>query len=123
VPSRGFYTSRPYAAFEIPIRFERRTGLLPMNVVIGGEWNLLIRRIRLTPSAGVGLGGGFALGDDEQRRFYASHIGGIARLNGSLLVTRDILVSVQTGYGLWADLSGSRDSYGGLIVGAAVIFK
>ncbi len=122
VPSRGFFAGRPYAAFEIPVRSGQPTGGLPMNVVLGGEWNLLIGRIRLTPSGGVGLGGGIAPGDD-QPRFYASHIGAIARLTGSLLLTRDILVSVQTGYGLWADLTGRDDSYGGLIVGAAVIFK
>ena len=130
--SRGFYALRPIAAFELPFRGLAGGVLLPMNIRFGGEWNLYLGRLRITPSATLGIGGAVPLSDDPlYERFYLSHLGASARLAGSLLVTRDILLNVEAGFGWWQSLIagtlGDRgqplSSYGGLIIGAGVTFK
>lgn len=130
--SRGFYAARPQVSLEVPLRGTILGLFFPINLVIGGEWNAYIGRLRLTPAAGVGLGGAVPLIDDpDLGSFYLSHFGAVARLSGSLLVTRDILVSVHTGFGYWLGLSDRGvaslveplSSYGGLIIGGGVTFK
>ena len=130
--SRGFYDFRPFAAFEIPFRGLVGNALLPMNLRLGGEWNLFLGRLRLTPSGSIGVGGAVPLSDDPvYDPFYLSHLGVSARISGSLMVTRDILVEVKTGLGWWQSLvstsaanpGNALSTYGGLIIGGGVTFK
>jgi hypothetical protein len=130
--SRGFFAGRPQVALEIPFRGTIFGAFFPINLVLGGEWNAYLGRLRLTPSAGIGFGGAVPLVDDSDlESFYLSHLGATARLAGSLLVTRDILVSVHAGLGYWlslydgsvAALSEPLSSYGGLIIGGGVTLK
>ncbi len=130
--SRGFFQLRPHAALEVPFRGLVGDSLLPLNLLVGGEWNLYAGRIRLTPSAAVGVGGAIPLSDDPSyESFYLSHIGGQIRAEGSLLVTRDIYINVDVGLGYWIGLaqdvptalSGPLSSYGGLIIGGGITLK
>lgn len=129
--SRGFYDWRPWAAFELPLRGVLFGRYLPVNVSVGGEWNAHLGRFRLTPAAAIGVGGAVPIGDAADDRFRVSHVGASVRVSGSLLVTRDMLVSATIGAGYWASLYGGADpvvretlsSYGGLIIGIGVIFK
>lgn len=129
--SRGFYEWRPHVALEIPFRGVLLGSLLPVSLAVGGEWNAYLGRLRLTPNLSVGVGGAIPIVDDpDARGFYLSHLGGVLRLTGSLLVTRDVLVSVQTGMGYWISLYGgdaryadALSSYGGLIIGGGVTIK
>ena len=133
--SRGFYDWRPFAAIEIPFRGvigTTRDPLFPMNLIFGGEWNVYLGRLRLTPSASAGFGGAVPMRTDTDRdSFYLSHVGGALRLTGSLLLGRNVRVSVQSGFGYWLsvlDESIGRQipalaSYGGLVIGAGLSVK
>ena len=130
--SRGFYSFRPQAAIEIPFRGLIGDSLFPLNILAGGEWNLYLGRIRLAPSAAVGVGGAIPLSDDPAyESFYLSHLGAQARLEGSVLVSRDVYINVHAGFGYWfglvsdapLGLSGPLSSYGGLIIGGGVTLK
>lgn len=135
VASRGFYDWRPFGAIEIPFRgaiVADEAPFFPLNMVIGGEWNAFVGRLRITPSASVGLGGAVPLGSESDRdTFYLTHFGGVARLTGSLLLGRDVLVSVQTGLGYWVSVFDERTTrdrpplagYGGLVIGGGVTLK
>ena len=103
-----------------------------MNVLLGGEWNLYFGRLKVTPGAAVGVGGAVPLSsDDELESFYLSHIGGQIRATGSVLITRDIQLFVQTGFVLWGSVVDSSvaaaipqlDSYSGLLIGGGITFK
>ncbi|MFP4115225.1 MAG: hypothetical protein ACOC2Y_06260 [Spirochaetota bacterium] len=132
VASRGFYAWRPFVAVEIPFRGLIGNVLFPVNAVVGGEWNVYLGRIRLTPSVSVGLGGAIPLIDDpDAASFYLSHFGAVARLGGSLLVSRDIMVTVETGIGYWLGVYGGDirrlieplSSYGGIVIGGSITIK
>ena len=132
VASRGFYALRPLGAVEIPFRGLIAETLLPMNVLLGGEWNLYLGRLKLTPSAAIGVGGAVPLSsDDELESFYLTHIGGQLRVTGSVLITRDIQLYVEAGFVCWgsiydnsvARLAGPLANYGGLLIGGGITFK
>ncbi len=132
VASRGFYAWRPLAAVEIPFRGLIAETLLPMNVLLGGEWNLYFGRLKVTPGGAVGVGGAVPLSsDDELESFYLSHIGGQIRAIGSVLITRDLQLFVEIGFVLWgsiydnsvARLAGPLASYRGLLIGGGITFK
>ena len=137
VASRGFYSFRPLGAAEVPFlgvfgASSPSTALLPLNLMAGGEWNLHLGRLKLTPSVVVGVGGAVPLGGDEDlESFYLSHIGGQLRVAGSVLVTRDIQLFVETGFAWWHSVVDSSvlasipqlESYGGLLIGGGVTFK
>ncbi|MEE8440131.1 MAG: hypothetical protein V3S41_00295 [Spirochaetia bacterium] len=132
VASRGFYAWRPLGAVEIPFRGLLGETLLPMNMLLGGEWNLYLGRLKVTPSVAVGIGGAVPLSSDDQlQSFYLSHYGGQIRATGSVLITRDIQLFVETGFVLWRsvyDNSVTRlivplSDYGGLLIGGGITFK
>lgn len=138
VASRGFYAFRPHAALEIPFRGLVSLGggtgtfLLPVNLLAGGEWNLYLGRLKLTPSAAVGLGGAIPITDEEDLQpFYLSHIGGELRATVSVLITRDIQLFVDAGIAYFASIydttdpriAGPLSPYGGLLIGGGVTFK
>lgn len=130
VGSRGFYDWRPRASLEIPFRGIIDNTLLPINLLLGGEFNVYLGRIKLTPAASFGLGGAVPLSDDPSYEpFYLSHLGGQARVAGNLLVSRDIYVHVDLGFGYWfslysgSEFAGPLSSYGGLIIGGGVTIK
>jgi hypothetical protein len=135
VPSRGFYHWRPLAGIEIPLRgvlVAPGVTFIPLNVLAGVEYNLILGRLRISPSLAVGAGGAIPLSsDDSLDAFYLSHIGIQAKATGSVLITRDIRLFVDAGFAHWASVYSDTsigipfltNSYGGLLIGAGVTFK
>ena len=132
IASRGFYSWRPLVNIELPLRGLVAGAFLPINLSLGGEWNLYLGRLKLTPSGTLGVGGAVPLDQDRyEESFYLSHLGVTGRVSGSVLISRDILLHVEAGYGYWvslisgplADRGGPLSSYGGLIVGGGITIK
>jgi hypothetical protein len=132
VAGRGFFAFRPLAAVEIPFRGLVGETMLPVNAMAGGEWNLRLGRLSLAPSVVVGIGGAVPLGGDEDlETFYLSHIGGQLRVTGSVLITRDIRLFVETGFAWWQSIVSSSvaesipqlSTYRGLLIGGGVTLK
>jgi hypothetical protein len=128
VGSRGFYSFRPYAAFEFPFTSIINFILIPMNLMVGGEYNLYLGRLKIIPSVGVGLGGGVPLDSsyfDED--FYLTHFGGNAKVSLNYLIGKNVLVFAEAGYAYWMGLVDLPyrffETYGGLLFGAGVTFK
>ena len=130
--SRGFYTLRPFGAVEIPFRGLIAETLIPFNVMLGGEWNIHLGRLRVAPSAAIGIGGAapFSASDDLES-FYLSHVGANVRATGSVLIARDIQLFVELGIVYWASiydnsvsrLVGPLGTYGGLLIGGGLTLK
>jgi hypothetical protein len=127
--TRGFYNLRPYAA--VQVLFD--TDLwLPLNVMIGGQYSLFMRRLEAGGRLGVAGGSNFILrlieeqfSEDDDPWF--SHYGVSAGGYLSFLVTRDlkIFAEVQADYmfGIANAVGGPFSSYGGYQVGIGVTFK
>lgn len=130
LPSRGFYDFRPLIAIQVPVtEVSSYWGLfsfIPINMIVGGEYNLYLSRLTLTPSAGAGLSyvriiTPIKSGDDKD---WLSHFGGQAYLKASFLVSRDIRLYAEAGYEYWLSVYPSFfDNYGGLGLGAGVAIK
>jgi hypothetical protein len=133
VVSRGYYSWRPLAGLEIPTTATIFGFLFPMNVYLGGEYNIYLARLRLVPSFAVGLGGAVPVSDFFDEDFYTTHVGGHLKLSLSYLVTRDTMFVLETGvtgwYGLYDRVFEETivdrffGSYGGILFGAGVTFK
>ena len=132
VPSRGFFEWRPIGAVEMPFRGLADRSILPLSLLVGGEWNSYFGRLRLSPSLSLGVTGAVPLfAEPGVAPVYLSHLGVLAKVAGSVLVTRDIMVNVELGVGRWFGfydgsnprLSGPLSTYGGLILGGGVTLK
>ncbi len=130
VVSRGFYSFKPYFAAQIPIgeisSYWGLFSILPVNVILGGEFNLYMGRLAITPYAGVGVSYAHVLTplDDDEDTDWLSHIGAQAYLNASYLVSRDMKVYAEAGFDYWLSMDEYFfDSYGGLSFGAGIAFK
>lgn len=131
--SRGFYRFRPLVGFEIPVTGTVLGLLFPMNLYAGGEWNWYLGRAKLQPSFTLGLGGGVPTVDDWfEEDFYLTHFGATARLTFSYLVSQDVRLYVDGGFGRWfgffdgavpSRVTRFFDGYGGYLIGAGVTFK
>ena len=95
-------------------------------------WNSYLGRLRLTPSAAVGFAASIPLfGDPEVAPIYLSHLGIVFRIAGSVLITRDLMLFVETGLGVWAGLHevtdpqivGPMSSSGGFLLGGGITIK
>jgi hypothetical protein len=129
VASRGFYGFRPCFAAQIPLgEISSYWGLLsviPINGIVGGEFNLYMGRLTLTPFAGAGLSYARVLTPvSDEDTDWLSHYGAQAYLRASFLFTRDIKAFAEVGLDYW--LSADQfyfENYGGLSYGAGVAFK
>ncbi len=91
--SRGVYRARPTFEIEFPLH-QALSGGVPANLYLGVEtFNLYLGRFQLAPVVLAGLGGNY-----YQNDFYLSHVGGKAQVNLSLLVSRDLKLSIEAGY-------------------------
>ncbi len=127
--TRGFYNLRPYAA--VQVLFD--TDLwVPINVMLGGQYSLFLRRLEAGGRLGVAGGSNFilrlieeAVSEDDNPWF--SHYGVSAGGYLSFLVTRDlkIFAEVQADYlfGIANAFGGPFSSYGGYQVGIGVTLK
>jgi len=129
VMSRGFYSFKPYFAAQIPLgkvsSYWDLFSILPINVILGGEFNLYMGRLAITPYGGVGASYARVLtplGDEETD--WLSHLGFQAYLNASYLFSRDMKAYAEAGFDYWLSMDKSYfDSYGGISFGAGIAFK
>jgi hypothetical protein len=129
VLARGFYGFRPYAAVQVPIS-DITSGLwglfsiIPVNGIVGGEFNLYMGRLTLTPFGGVGASYAHLLVlDKSSSTDWLSHIGGQAYLRASFLFTREIRAFAEAGVEYWISMDSFFNDYGGLSFGAGVAYK
>jgi hypothetical protein len=128
--SRGYYGFRPYAAVQIPVSevstYFGVLAVIPINVILGGEYNLYLGRFTLTPYGG--LGGSYArvvspVNSSDQTDWF-SHIGAQAYLRASILFTRELSVFAEGGFEYWLSMNGFFfNNYGGPSFGAGVAYK
>ncbi len=128
--TRGFYDLRPYAAVQMIFDSDM---LFPINLVIGGQYSMFLRRLEV--GGRLGLAGStnvilelikdeYATDDEE----WLTHYGLSAGAYASFLVTRDfkIFVEAQADYMLGildSVLGGAFASYGGYQIGIGATFK
>jgi hypothetical protein len=134
VASRGFYSFRPFAALEVPLR-ANFLAALPVNLYVGGEYNLYLGRLQLVPSAAVGIGGAYLwylkyAGVEEDKRFLFTHLGGKAGVGLNYLFTKNLRFSVEVGYMAMFSLVPDRaadvigfPSYDGVYLGIGLNIK
>ncbi|MGB4572827.1 MAG: hypothetical protein WBH97_08395 [Rectinemataceae bacterium] len=130
--SRGYYGLRPYVAVQVPLQqiFSAFTvTILPVNVILGGEYNLLFGRFGLTPYAGLGftyIHLSEAISGITTDTDFLSHVGGQAQMKLSYLFNRNMRAFVDIGYEYWAAVSaipGLFEDINGTSVGAGILFK
>jgi hypothetical protein len=130
VYSRGFYEFRPYIAIQVPIGqityWDWGFGdFITVNAILGGEYNLHMGRLTVTPFGGIGASylhytGSYDYGDTN----WLSHIGAQVDVRASFLLTRELKVFAEAGYEQWFTMDDSWfRNYGGLSVGAGVAYK
>jgi hypothetical protein len=100
IAARGFYSVRPYVGVELPIGggMEDRIWKLwiPVITYAGAEMNWFIGRLHITPAAAAAYGQLVPIFWDQED-YWPSHVGGIAHLNVSYLVSRDVKIFVEGG--------------------------
>jgi hypothetical protein len=108
--SRGFYSLRPHVSIEMPLHLLTDTadiyGGIPLNVSVGGEYNLYLGRLQLVPMAAIGVGMAIPLRADG-KEFQLTHFGGSAQLTATYLFNRDWKLAVEAGYLGWAAIASS----------------
>jgi hypothetical protein len=100
IGARGFYSVRPYFGVELPIGGGLDPDVwklwIPVITYAGAEMNWFFGRLHITPAAAAAYGQLVPLYWDQDE-YWPSHIGGIAHLNVSYLVSRDVKVFVEAG--------------------------
>ncbi len=107
--TRGFYALRPLLGIELPL-INIGSGLdfffIPFQAYLGGEYNLYLGRLQLTPMAALAYGGLFPLwealkeeGDfsEGEPEWISTHLGGRIQLGISLLLSRDVRLFTEAG--------------------------
>jgi hypothetical protein len=123
--SRGFYAFRPFVSVELPTHmlgnayYQSAFGGLPLNISIGGEYNLYLGRLQIVPTASVGMGGSIPL--EEGKTLQITHFGGSAGLAVTYLFSRDGKVMIEAGYLGWG--SSVLPTYEGLFAGVGLAWK
>jgi hypothetical protein len=133
--SRGFFGFRPIVGIEVPL-IANIAAALPVNIYVGGEYDIYFGRFQLVPMAGLGVGMAYLwylkIADvPEDDRFFLTHVGGLAGITGNYLLNNNIRFSVELGYMNWFSLIPLKvftdnltfPDYDGLYVGAGVTFK
>lgn len=130
--TRGFYNLRPYLAAQFIFDADL---LGPINVILGGQYSLYLRRLELGGRAGLAGGTNILVewirgevADDDDWTKWLSHYGVSVGAYASFLISRDVklFTEVQADY-----MFGHRESYlgsifgsyGGFQVGLGVTFK
>lgn len=132
--SRGFYGFRPLASIQIPVSLMSSflfygvyaVEIIPINVLVGGEYAMNMGRLSVAPNASMGLSyyhvtSTFISTDTD----FLSHIG--AQIGGrvSYLFNRNTRAFVDLGIEYWLAMTNffGNESYGGAMFGAGVTFK
>ncbi len=133
--SRGFFGFRPLVGIEVPL-IANIAAALPVNVYIGGEYDIYFGRFQLVPMAGLGVGMAYLwylkyADVPEDKRFFLTHVGGLAGVTANYLFNKNFRFSVELGYMNWFSLIPLKvftddltfPDYDGLFVGAGVTIK
>jgi len=127
--SRGFYGFRPYAAVQVPlgqIWNAFTVFVVPVSVVLGGEYEAHFGRLTATPYAGAGVSYLYVseaiTGLSDETNIFP-HAGAQAYLNLSYLFSRDMRAYVDVGAEYWLAIHSFFNNYGGLSIGAGLAFK
>jgi len=132
--SRGFYGFRPLLGVEVPL-IANIVAAIPVNMYVGGEYNLYFGRFQVVPMLGTGPGFAYLwyLKDvPDEKKFVFTYWGGIAGISANYLFHKNFRFSVDAGYLLWYSFVPTKyiyDSeflfpdYDGLFVGAGVTIK
>jgi len=131
---RGLFKFKPYMAFQVPVGLISSylfwgiipLDIIPVNVVIGGEYQLIKGRFAFAPYTGVGISyihvttAGVSTDTD-----FLSHVGVQAFARLSYLFNRNMKLFVDAGFEEWIAISDfwGNASYGGISVGAGLTFK
>ncbi|MEI6876080.1 MAG: hypothetical protein WCL50_13230 [Spirochaetota bacterium] len=128
--SRGFYGFRPYGAVQIPVSavstYFGFFSVIPVNVIVGGEYNLYMGRFTLTPYGGVGASYARVVTPikSSDTTDWLSHIGVQAYVRASFLFTRELSVFGEAGLEYWLTMNDVFfQNYGGLGFGGGVAYK
>ena len=133
--SRGFFGFRPLVGIEVPL-IANIAAALPVNIYVGGEYDIYFGRFQIVPMAGLGVGMAYLWYlkyDDvpEDDRFFLTHVGGLAGVTANYLFHKNFRFSVELGYMNWFSLIPLKvftdnltfPDYDGLFVGAGVTIK
>ena len=130
--SRGFYDERPFVGVQVPVNGIRNIGtafMVPICVTVGGEYNLHLGRLTLTPWGALGASyiyvsealSGYSRDTSD---IYIPHLGFQAYVSASYLLSRDMRLYAEGGYEYWLSLaSWLYSNYGGVSFGGGVAFK
>jgi len=129
--TRGFFDMRPFASLQIPVNGIGTWGtffMVPINAIVGAEYNIYLGRLTLAPYAGAGVSYIYAgeatsgTTTDTSDSFF-SHYGAQAYVRVSFLVTRDIKIFAEAGGEYWFAASTIYSTYGGIGYGGGVSLK
>lgn len=133
--SRGFFGFRPLVGIEVPL-IANIAAALPVNIYVGGEYDIYFGRFQIVPMAGLGVGMAYLwylkIADvPEDDRFFLTHVGGLAGVTANYLFHKNFRFSVELGYMNWFSLIPLKvftdnltfPDYDGLFVGAGVTIK
>lgn len=133
--SRGFFGFRPLVGIEVPL-IANIAAALPVNVYIGGEYDIYFGRFQLVPMAGFGVGMAYLwylkyADAPEDKRFFLTHVGGLAGITANYLFNKNFRFSMELGYMNWFSLIPLKEftdnltfpDYDGIYVGAGVTIK
>ncbi len=113
--SEGFYDFKPIFAVQTyypGIAASANITLLPLSVLLGGEFNLYIRRLQIAPFVAVGANAYYVdLGTSSEGDFYLSHVGGSAGLTLSFLLAKNFKLYVEPSGQYWYSLVPNVVSY------------
>ncbi|NLJ46229.1 MAG: hypothetical protein GX430_06685 [Treponema sp.] len=129
--SRGFFDVRPYAAVQMPVNGIRTIlsfVFIPVNVLVGAEYNLYMGRLAITPYAGIGTSFIYITEALSGSTYDTSdmlfpHFGVQAYLNMSYLFNRNTKLFAEAGFEYWLALTQLYSNYGGVSFGGGVSFK
>ncbi len=133
--SRGFFGFRPLVGIEVPL-IANIAAALPVNIYVGGEYDIYFGRFQIVPMAGLGVGMAYLwylkIADvPEDDRFLLTHVGGLAGVTANYLFHKNFRFSVEVGYMHWFSLIPLKvftdnltfPDYDGLFVGAGITIK
>jgi hypothetical protein len=133
--SRGFFNFRPFAGIEIPLVANILAGI-PLNLYVGGEYNIYLGRFQIVPRAAVGGGGAYLWYRDvpDEDKLLWTYVGGNAGIAVNYLVNKNYRLSIEAGYLHWFSLVPLKNfylfdgkflfpDYDGLFVGAGLTIK
>ena len=119
-----------YGAVQIPVSavstYFGFFSVIPVNVIVGGEYNLYMGRFTLTPYGGVGASYARVVTPikSSDTTDWLSHIGVQAYVRASFLFTRELSVFGEAGLEYWLTMNDVFfQNYGGLGFGGGVAYK